>query len=308
MKKRIIIALAAAMTIASASTAFAGWQQNDHGYWYQYDNGDYPKSGIRDIGGTNYAFNDQGYMLTGWQYISFRWYYLDPATGAQAIGWHQVAGKWYYLDPSNGGAMYTYWLNLGNNRYYLNEKGEMQTGVFYLSDSTSGSDYAYQADENGVLIRNTIKTNGNKTIKYDDNGIMMYRNDTTKAVAGATGDSSWQYVRNASDMQDQKIGNNEIITDEANSRKDSLYDEYKKRVNGAKNSQKENRRKAWENKVRLKLTGYLSEEEIDEYIEAVEKGRYLKSSVKKAAKKEDEEESTEEKNEDIDYYYDNYED
>lgn len=300
MKKQIRILLTAvALSISFASVSYAGWNQDERGYWYQYDNGGFAKSGIKDIGGTNYAFDNQGYMLTGWQYISFRWYYFAPDTGAQAIGWTQVNGKWYYMDPSNGGSMYTYWLNIGKDRYYLDEQGVMQVGVFYLSDSTTGSDYAYQADENGVLIRNTTKKNGTKIIKYDDNGIMMYRNETTKAVAGATGDSSWQYVRNAADMEEQIEDNSQIISDEAKARKDSLYDEYKKRVTAAKKSQKENRKAAWEYKVRKNMEGYLTAEEIEAYIESVEEGWYRKSTTKKYYEDVEDEE-------DVDYYYDNY--
>ena len=54
-----------------------------------------------------------------------------------AIGWKQVGDKWYYLDPNDNGAMYTYWLDIGKDRYYLDENGVLQTGLFYLSDSTS---------------------------------------------------------------------------------------------------------------------------------------------------------------------------
>ena len=57
------------------------------------------------------------------------------------------------IRDSDNGAMYTYWLDIGKDRYYLDENGVLQTGLFYLSDSTSGSKYAYQADANGVLIR-----------------------------------------------------------------------------------------------------------------------------------------------------------
>lgn len=298
MQKNILLA-AAVLSITCATTAFAGWQQDDKGYWYQYDDGRYAKAGIKDIEGTYYAFDADGYMQRGWQYIAFRWYYFDPVSGAQAFGWTQVDGNWYYLDPENFGAMYTYWLDIGKDRYYLDERGVMQTGIFYLSDSTTGSDYAYQTDENGVLIRNTIKRNGTKTIKYDDNGIMMYRNETTKTVADATGDTQWQYVRNAADMEEQKEENTKIIEEEANSRKDSLYEEYKSKVANAKNSQRDKKKKAWEAKVRKKLAAYMSAEELEAYIQEVEKGRYVKSTAKKY---EDENEDED----DIDYYYDNY--
>lgn len=290
-KNKRILLTAAAISILCASTSFADWQQNEKGYWYQYENGSYAKSGVKDIGGTYYAFDDNGYMLKGWQYISFRWNYFAPETGAQVFGWIQVDGKWYYLDPNNSGVMHTYWLNIGKNRYYMNEQGQMQIGVFYLTDSTAGSDYAYQTDENGVLIRNTTKKNGAKTIRYDENGVMMFLNDTTKKVAGATGDSSWQYVRNQADMEDQKKENDNIINEETVNRKNSLYDDYKSKVRKAKKSQKERKKTEWEDKARKKLSGYLSEEDIEAYILEVEKGYYRTSTVKNKAEESDDEES-----------------
>lgn len=290
------IFLAAALTFACASTVFAGWQKDEKGYWYQYDDGSFAKVGIKDIGGTHYAFDEQGYMLTGWQYIGWRWYYFSPDTGAQAFGWLQTGGKWYYMDPNNGGAMHTYWLDIGKDRYYLDEQGVMQVGVFYLSDSTIGSTYGYEANESGVLYRNTMRNRGNITIRYDDAGIMMYRNSTSTAVGDATGDGSWQYFLNEADMNQQQEDNKKVIQDEAKARKDSLFEEYKKKVAPLKSS-KEKRRTAWEAKVRKKLDKYLSAEEIEAYIQEVEKGRYVKSTSQKY---------NEEDEEDVDYYYDNY--
>ena len=175
MRKSVGIALLSLMISAEgAATVYAaGWQQGAGGWWYEYEDGSYAKSGIRQIGDQQYAFDQNGYMLQGWQYIGFKWYYFEPEGGAMAIGWKQVGDKWYYLDPNDNGAMYTYWLDIGKDRYYLDENGVLQTGLFYLSDSTSGSKYAYQADANGVLIRNKTVELGDRTVRYDSNGIMM---------------------------------------------------------------------------------------------------------------------------------------
>lgn len=264
--------LAAALSGICASTAYAGWNQSERGYWYQYDDGSFAKSGIKNIEGTDYAFDSEGYMLTGWQYLSFKWYYFDTVTGVQAKGWTQLDGNWYYFDPADFGAMYTYWLDIGKDRYYLDESGVLKTGVFYLSDSTNGSKFAYEADASGVLIRNTTKKNGNKTIKYDENGIMMYRNETTKKVGSATGDGAWQYVLNEEDMSGQKDENQEIIAKETARLKSELYSNYLDKVAGAKASRKEQEKNNWKNRVRRKLGDFMSESEIEAYIASVESG------------------------------------
>ena len=38
-------------------------------------------------------------MLTGWQRINNKWYYMD-ISGAMLTGWQQIDGKWYYFYAS----------------------------------------------------------------------------------------------------------------------------------------------------------------------------------------------------------------
>lgn len=200
--------LAAALSVAAAGTALADWNQDGNGWWYEYEDGRYAKSGIKEIGGKRYCFDDQGYMKTGWQYVNWKWYYFE-GDGSQASGWRQLDGKWYYLDPKDENAMYTYWLDLPDasnknkiNRYYLDENGVMQTGIFYLSEGTSGENYAYQADENGVLIRNKTVKNGDTEIRYNENGMIMFRNSQTIRDSIYNGTDEWQYLLSQSEIED----------------------------------------------------------------------------------------------------------
>ena len=103
----------------------ASWKKNNVGWWWQEDNGSYPKNTLKKVGGQNYYFDSRGYMATGWVKSNNKWYYFNP-NGAMATGWKQVGNTWYYLNSS--GVMQTGWLNLGNTWYYLNESGAMQTG------------------------------------------------------------------------------------------------------------------------------------------------------------------------------------
>jgi glucan-binding YG repeat protein len=56
-------------------------------------------------------------MLTGWQQVDGKWYYLNP-TGAMATGWINLEGKWYYLYGDGSMANST-----TIDGYYVDENG-----------------------------------------------------------------------------------------------------------------------------------------------------------------------------------------
>lgn len=280
MKKSVKVLIAAGiLSLVCAVPAFAGgWQQTNGRYWYQYDDGSYASNGVKNIDGVNYGFLPDGYMATGWNYLGFKWFYFDTGSGAQLTGWQNLGGKWYYLDPSNDGAMATYWLDLGNKRYYLDENGAMKTGLFQLSDGTDGSDYMYQTNEDGSLKRNMYEQNGNKVLSYDANGVIKYRNNTTVSVAKVTGDSTWQYLLNESELEDQKTEDANILSDYAKDTMDHYYEIYKKKVYPKKwKSSYAYNLAQWEKHVRYKLneeTNALSTADTNLYIRNVENGNY----------------------------------
>lgn len=72
VKQGIVLAMAAAMTIGSVSTAFAaGWKQNATGWWWENDDGSYPTyrwewlDGNKDGVAECYYFDKTGYMIAG---------------------------------------------------------------------------------------------------------------------------------------------------------------------------------------------------------------------------------------------------
>lgn len=207
MKKKLgIVLIALALSVMMAATALAAWKQDDKGWWYQNDDGSFLKNGIKDVSGKNYCFDSNGYMQTGWQNVNWKWYYFDNS-GFMQTGWVQLDGKWYYLDPEDGGAMKTYWLDLPDphkkgdyKRYYLDENGVLLTGSFYLSDGTEGSGFAYKTDDSGALIRNKEEKIGNTQMRYDDDGIISFRNQNTIDGAKKDGSSEWQYLLSQSEL------------------------------------------------------------------------------------------------------------
>ena len=91
---------------------------------------------------TNYYFNQNHSLETGWLYDQSNWYYLaktgssgkDYLGGERRAGWINDNSTWYYLDPTTA-AMQTGWQYLGNKWYYLRSSGAMATG-WYLDGST----------------------------------------------------------------------------------------------------------------------------------------------------------------------------
>ncbi len=99
-----------------------GWVQNQRGWWYRYQNGDYPVNCWKNINGAWYYFDRDGYMLSGWQHINGKWYYLG-SSGAMLSGWQHIGGRWYYL--GGDGAMLTGWQFIDGYWYYLDGNGAM---------------------------------------------------------------------------------------------------------------------------------------------------------------------------------------
>ena len=73
MKKNIVKVLAttAMLSMLASTTAFAGqWKSDANGWWYQNDDGSYPKNtwqwidGNKDGVSESYYFNENGYLLT----------------------------------------------------------------------------------------------------------------------------------------------------------------------------------------------------------------------------------------------------
>ena len=67
-KKMKLMVLTAVLTLGAAMTSYAGWKQNDTGYWWQNDDGSYLTNGWHWLDGNGdgisecYYFDGNGYM------------------------------------------------------------------------------------------------------------------------------------------------------------------------------------------------------------------------------------------------------
>jgi len=167
------------------------WKQSGNKWWYQYEDGTYPKNEFITIDNKLYRFDQYGYMQTGWfkvnnedyyatssgeikaQWVGSgnNWYYVDAdgkmVTGFQTIsgvkyyfetngfmkkGWFVVDGTDYYASTS--GEIKAQWVGSGNNWYYVDADGKMVTGF----QTISGAKYYFASS--GLMQTGWFKING----------------------------------------------------------------------------------------------------------------------------------------------------
>ena len=138
------------------NVSITGWQYIG-GKWYYYEElgmkhpGVMAKDCVMTIGDSEYLFDANGCMLTGWQKRPEGWYYTD-SSGRIKKGWQYISGFWYFLQIN--GVMAQEWLCLDNTWYYTGTDGAMRTGWQYVG----GAWYFLQS--NGVMAQNWLYQNG----------------------------------------------------------------------------------------------------------------------------------------------------
>ena len=134
-----------------------GWKKDETGWWYQSEDGSYPKDTWKQINGSYFRFNSNGYILentwyknadgywywlkkggfmaTGWQLINEKWYFFEN-TGEMKTGWIKYFDKWYYCEVSNGDMISRECRNINGVWYYFNGNGEMLEKANITVDET----------------------------------------------------------------------------------------------------------------------------------------------------------------------------
>ncbi|HFF9308928.1 TPA: L,D-transpeptidase family protein [Clostridium perfringens] len=144
-----------------------GWQsqkENNKIMW-QYLKNEQPVSGLQEINGKTYYFNENtSYMETG-VVDTGKGIYLFDDNGAKVnkTGWIQNKGHWYYLN--NDSTVKRDWLNSGYSWYYLNDNGIMATQWKKVND------YWYYFGSNGAMQKDWKEINRNWYYLRND-GIM----------------------------------------------------------------------------------------------------------------------------------------
>ena len=139
------------------------WKQSGNKWWYQYEDGTYPKNEFITIDNKLYRFDQYGYMQTGWFRVNNEDYYAT-SSGAIKAQWVGSGNNWYYVDAD--GKMVTGFQTIAGAKYYFANSGLMQTGWFKIN-----GEYYYAASS-GVISAQWVKS-GNNWYYVDANGKMV---------------------------------------------------------------------------------------------------------------------------------------
>jgi hypothetical protein len=80
-----------------------------------------------------------------WLVIGGRWYAFD-GEGFMVTGWFLSEGGWYYLNPEDGAMLANQWITVDGKSYYLCETGIMATSCYIIGDPGE----MWWVDSNGV--------------------------------------------------------------------------------------------------------------------------------------------------------------
>ena len=80
-----------------------------------------------------------------WLVIGGRWYAFD-GEGFMVTGWFLSEGGWYYLNPKDGAMLANQWITVDGKSYYLCETGIMATSCYIIGDPGE----MWWVDSNGV--------------------------------------------------------------------------------------------------------------------------------------------------------------
>ena len=76
------------------------WIQSSGRWWYRHADGSYTRSGWEYIGSKWYYFDQNGWMVTGWQKVKGSWYYMESKGAMVNSGWKWINSKCYYFDKN----------------------------------------------------------------------------------------------------------------------------------------------------------------------------------------------------------------
>ncbi|WP_304651774.1 GH25 family lysozyme [uncultured Ligilactobacillus sp.] len=173
-------------------------QQKINGHWYLFDNNGAMQRGFQNLKAygddKTVYYNQDGWMLYGWQGIDNVPYYFDTFNGAMMTGERYLNGHWYLFNDKgqmqrgfqkvmeNGKEKTVYynydgwrlygWQGIDNVPYYFDKStGAMMTGERYING------HWYLFNDKGQMQRGFQKVMENgkeKTVYYNYDGWMLY--------------------------------------------------------------------------------------------------------------------------------------
>ena len=231
LKAAVTLGLISILGVVTASSAFAadGWQKNAEDKWIYYEadqpvknkwieqnghwmrtngKGEMVRNGSAAIDGKRYAFDGDGYLMTGgWvsvqadrddptKAVRLTWYYADSNGVLLTDGWHEVDGCVYYFNAS-GAATTNGVVTIGEDKYYVEEgvglrgttpgwfsvdvtnsnTGAVTTYWYYAkADGSILYDGWYEADGHTVYFDKAGRGQFNKWFKIDETFVLVDEN------------------------------------------------------------------------------------------------------------------------------------
>lgn len=132
-----------------------GWVQNSDGkWWYEYSNGDYPKSEWKEINGKWYYFKSDGFMASDEYIKSSNYadneilYYvaLDGSWDKKEYHWQNDEKGWWIAECFSDWYAVNQWARVDNKWYYFGDDGYMICNKDYTINGTT-----YHFDADGVM-------------------------------------------------------------------------------------------------------------------------------------------------------------
>ena len=137
------LGIADAEAISSVSIPQRNLVFDESGLRLVKDDGSWASSEWAEVDGGRYYFGEDGYALSGEQWIDGSLYLFDDKTFAAQTGWHTwTDGRRSYFSPKHGGAAAKGWWTLGGRRYYFGDSrrayryGNPVDGKYYYFGST----------------------------------------------------------------------------------------------------------------------------------------------------------------------------
>ncbi len=114
----VLLILAMLLAVLFAAPAYAGWQGGPGHWWWLNPSGTWPANGKATIGGEDYVFDENGYVVENdWtQMTSGKWYY---SLGGGAVAKSMWIGDYYV--GSDGAMLTDTWTPDG---YYVGSNGK----------------------------------------------------------------------------------------------------------------------------------------------------------------------------------------
>ena len=183
------------ITVCVLTTLFSGqkvqadaWKKDGTGWWYQMDNGTYPRNAWKKIGSNWYWFDTNGYMAVGWKKINNNWYYFKPDGAMLGKGWHKIGSSYYYMYDTGAIAQNTW---IGNE--YVDANGVwIQGKTKYVQGWKKNGTRWWYCHKDGSYTKNGWEKINGKYYYFDASGYMI---TGWKKVNG-----TWYYLKLDGDM------------------------------------------------------------------------------------------------------------